>query len=74
MLEQHNPDLMRHMIEDHRARLMADNQFRHRTITTREPGRIRMSCGRLLIQLGERIRGAQPLAAEILAQRLAMGE
>ncbi len=59
MLEQNNPDVMRQMIEDHRARLMASNHAQIQWVTPRAPGRIRVSSGQMLILLGERLRGVQ---------------
>ena len=74
MLEQNNPDLVRQFHEDHRTRLLASNRGPLLRVPARQPGLIRLSCGQLLIQLGERIRGAKPATVESRPAHLALAE
>ncbi len=74
MLDLNNPDLTRHMIDDHRARLQASKQGQLRHNSPRQPGRLRFSCGQMLIQIGERLRGAQVPTTESRPVHLALAD
>lgn len=72
MLEHNNLDLTQQMIADHHERLRASHRPRLHRMATREPGRLRVSCGQVLIELGERLRGAQVAREEIRPVHLAL--
>ncbi len=74
MLEQNNPDVMRQMIDDHQSHLLAGTQRQVWRMTPQAPGRIRVTCGQVLIQIGERLRGAQAATAESRPVHLALAD
>jgi hypothetical protein len=73
-MEQNNLDLVKLMIDNHHAKLRAAYQPCTRHIEQRAPSRIRVALGHMLIEIGERVRGAQSVPAEHQPARLAMGK
>lgn len=74
VMGQVNMELMQRMIDDHHAQLRAGNLPRIHHTVHRDPNRIRIWIGRMLIHLGERIRGGQAIATKRNAPRLALSK